>query len=114
MIHGASVSNEEKYLGTKDQERFDVVDLGARNILKQAEKWGVNKVVMISSGSVYGNSEGQAISEKLQTSPDIKNIESCYSEAKRAAEVRHMIYSRTCGVNVSIARCLHSMVQVYP
>jgi len=106
LIHAASVGNREKFLGVDEQERFDVVDIGTRNILQQSEKWKLNKVLMISSGSVYGDNGQNRVDESCRIGPDtVNNPEACYAEGKRAAEVRAIMHGRKYSVNVTIARC---------
>lgn len=108
VIHGASTSNTDKFKGASALARFDTILNGARHLLKNSVRLGVKKVLFISSGAVYGGASGHEapISESCNTAPDLYgDSESCYSEAKRAAELMHVLFSREYGIEITVARC---------
>ncbi len=107
IIHGASVSNKEKFSGASELERFNVIYEGSRNILDIARINNVKKLLYISSGSVYGKpSSGLNIKEDFTSAPDVLNDpEACYSEGKRSAELLHKIYANKDNFDYTIARC---------
>ncbi len=117
VVHAASVSNEEKYHGVASSERFDVVLSGTRHLLEVAVKSRAKKILFVSSGSVYGGGDIHSgpTAESCQMAPDvISDSEACYSEAKRAAELQHIICSNTYGVDVTIARCFSFVGPLFP
>jgi nucleoside-diphosphate-sugar epimerase len=107
VIHGASVSSKEKFDGCSPLERYDRLNSGTRYVLDFSVYSKASKFLLISSGSVYGNvTNFSRISENCLNAPDVINdIESCYSEGKRSAELLCAIYSRSCDMEVVIARC---------
>ncbi len=108
IIHGASTSNVEKFNGKSSLDRFENIVFGACHLLRTAVRLGTKKILFISSGGVYGGASGHTgpILESCTIGPDIYgDSESCYSEAKRAAELLHVLYSKTYGVEITVARC---------
>lgn len=117
IVHGASVSNEEKFFGVEASERFDVIFSGSRHLLELAVKANAKKILFISSGSVYGggNNHHAPIKESCISAPDVINDpEACYSEAKRASELQHIIWSYTNDIEVTIARCFSFVGPLFP
>jgi len=109
IIHGASTSNREKFEGISASERFDIIFSGTKNIIDIAESSKAQKVLFVSSGSVYGGTNQEKkikTNERVMNAPDVINdSEACYSEGKRVAELMLSIASKEKNLNFSIARC---------
>jgi len=106
IIHAATDSNSEMYR-INPLLMFDTILNGTRNILDFAVKSEVKQVLFISSGAVYGRqpSELSHVSEDFSGAPEINDINSAYSEGKRAAEMLCALYSSRYSISVKIARC---------
>lgn len=108
IIHGASTSNVEKFTGKSSLYRFENIVFGAHHLLQIAKNLSTKKILFISSGAVYGGASGYTgpISESCNNGPNLySDPESCYSEGKRAAELLHILYSKTYGIEITVARC---------
>lgn len=106
VIHAATeasaVLNEEHPL-----LMFDTIVEGTRRVLDFSVQAGVAKVLLTSSGAVYGRqpSEMTHITEEYSGGPDCQDSRSAYGEGKRAAEMLCSLYSRQYGLQAKIARC---------
>jgi transketolase N-terminal domain/subunit/nucleoside-diphosphate-sugar epimerase len=106
VIHGAAESsvklNEERPL-----EMFDIIAGGTRRVLDFAVSCDARKLLLISSGAVYGKQPSaiERVEETYAGAPDPMDPRSSYGEAKRAAELLCAIYSRAHGIEAKIARC---------
>ncbi len=106
VIHAAtdaSVSlNEEDPL-----LMFDTVVNGTRRVLDFASSHGTRKLLLTSSGAVYGKQPSTLtyIPEDYMGAPDPLDPGSAYGEGKRAAELLCSIYAKTFGIEMKIARC---------
>jgi dTDP-glucose 4,6-dehydratase len=88
-------------------QRYDEIVNGTRNILDYAVKNNVKRVLLTSSGGVYGpqpETLGE-IPESYLGIPDPLNPMSAYSMGKRAAEHLCCLYSDRHGLETTIARC---------
>jgi len=79
---------------------------GTRNVLEAARGWGVQNVLFVSSGAVYGRQPGDLgrVPEDWMGGPDPLTVGSAYSESKRLAELLCGIYGGQYGMSVKIAR----------
>jgi len=86
---------------------YDTITLGTRRVLQFAEKSGVKKLLLTSSGAVYGKQppDMSHISESYLGGPETTQCSSAYAEGKRAAEHMCILHARTCGYECKIARC---------
>ena len=86
---------------------FDTIVSGTQHTLEFAKYCNAKKILMISSGAVYGNQpcEIQHISENYLGAPDQTDLISVYGEGKRVAELLGTIYSKQFAIKVKIARC---------
>jgi dTDP-glucose 4,6-dehydratase len=106
VIHGAVLVND----GDKPASPlaiWDSVVTGSRNILDVARSSGCERVLLLSSGAVYGS--GAAMTSKLAedclTGPEFLNPDMAYAEGKRAMESLAAIYLREYGLQSVLARC---------
>jgi nucleoside-diphosphate-sugar epimerase len=106
IIHAATDSTAK---GATDSPRqmFETIVDGTRNVLAHAARRPGTKVLLISSGAVYGPqpSDVARLGEDHRGAPDVLDPASTYAEGKRAAELLGAIAHKTHGVHVTIARC---------
>lgn len=85
---------------------FDVAVAGTRRVLDLAAASGVSRVLLTSSGAVYGTQPPQLarLAETYSGAPNVLDVGSAYAQGKRAAEWIGCAYARRSGVAVTIAR----------
>ncbi len=79
---------------------FDANLTGTLNLLDACVRWGVEKFVLASTSSLYGESEVQPLHEELPTDRPI----SPYAASKKAAEVLCYTYHDLHGLDVTAFR----------
>jgi nucleoside-diphosphate-sugar epimerase len=86
---------------------FETVAQGTKHALDFALACGATKVLLTSSGAVYGRQPAHVshISEDYPGAPDTMEPLSAYAEGKRAAEFLCSVYGHKYGLDVKIARC---------
>lgn len=106
IIHAAAESN------TKLNEEnpllmFDTVVQGTRRTLEFARRCGVEKLLLISSGAVYGKQPPDLshIPEDYVGAPDTTESRSAYGEGKRTAELLCTLCAKQFGIETKIVRC---------
>ena len=106
VIHAATESasrlNEEDPL-----LMIETIVSGTLRVLKFAQESGVQKLLLTSSGAVYGTQPEDMchIPEEYRGAPDPTNPQSAYSEGKRISELVCSVYNQTDGIEAKIARC---------
>src|SRR5262249_10914463 len=106
VIHAATESSTG--LNEEDPLRMvDTVVVGTRRVLEFARAAGVDKLLMVSSGAVYGRQPPDLpyLSEDYQGGPDQLSPSSAYGERKRLAELLCWIYGQRYCVPAKVARC---------
>lgn len=106
VIHAATEASAK--LNTEDPDRmFDTIVNGTRNVLKAATRHRDAKVLLLSSGAVYGVQplEVARLAEDYCGAPDVLDAGNAYAEGKRAAEQLAAIWHATLGLHITIARC---------
>ena len=85
---------------------FETVVDGTRHVLQMARKCRANRVLMLSSGAVYGAQPWDMthVAEDWTGGPDLSSHRSAYAEGKRAVEMLGAIYRQQHGMDVGIAR----------
>ena len=83
-----------------------IVD-GTRHLLEFAERCGARKLLLTSSGAVYGMqpSEITHVPETYMGGPDPVSPSSVYGEGKRLAEQMCILYAAQAGIECKVARC---------
>ena len=86
---------------------FDTIVEGTRRTLDFAVHAGAKKVLLVSSGAVYGRQtpEMTHIPEDYNGSPDSLDPKSAYGAGKRTAEMLCCLYAKQHGLEPKIARC---------
>lgn len=97
----AKLNNENPLL------MYDTITLGTRRLLQFAEQCSVKKLLLTSSGAVYGKQPADIthIPESYLGGPDQLNSSSAYAEGKRAAEHMCVVHARVHKYQCKIARC---------
>src|SRR5438309_3220608 len=106
VIHAASDSSAE--LNAKQpQLMFDTIVEGTRRCLDFAARAGSKKLLLTSSGAVYGKQPPDLahVSEDFTGGPDPLDLNSAYAEGKRTAELLCALAAKNTGLQVKIARC---------
>jgi dTDP-glucose 4,6-dehydratase len=86
---------------------IDTIVTGTRRVLDFARSAGARKLLLTSSGAVYGRQPPELthVGEDYIGGPDPTDPRSAYGEGKRLAELLSVIYSRLSGCECKIARC---------
>jgi dTDP-glucose 4,6-dehydratase len=87
-------------------EVMDIIVQGTRNILDVARSSGAKRVLLTSSGAIYGRQppELSHIPEDFSGGPDPADARSVYAEGKRAAEQLCVAFGKQYGIEAVIAR----------
>jgi nucleoside-diphosphate-sugar epimerase len=88
-------------------EMFDAIVGGTRRVLDFVEQAGTRKLLLTSSGAVYGRqpSDLTHVSEDYAGAPDPLAPASAYGEGKRVAEHLCALHARQHSYEVKVARC---------
>jgi len=87
-------------------EMFDTIVSGTRRVLEFAVKSGARRILLASSGAIYGRQppELSHITEDFRGGPDPASTGSAYAEGKRAAEQMCVSFQKKYGIEMKIAR----------
>jgi dTDP-glucose 4,6-dehydratase len=93
---------------------FDTCVTGTRRVLEQMRSTGGRRMLLLSSGAVYGPAPAglARFSETWSGAPDQLSTNSAYGEGKRASELMCAIAAAEHGFEIPIARCF-AMVGPY-
>jgi len=107
IIHGATTTAKETYLGQNSFEKYSVLVDGTRHLLKLIKNKKIKKLLFLSSGSVYGKCSKKISENFLEAySTNNQNFEKVVlGEAKRSAEVLISSFGSIEKVKFNIARC---------
>ena len=105
VLHAAADSTAGAHLAPL-QRYTQIVD-GTRHVLDYAVRQGIPRLLMTSSGGVYGPQPQamERIPEDYHGLPDPLEPAHAYSVAKRCAEHLCILYQQQFGMEVVIARC---------
>lgn len=106
VIHAATEASA-KLNEVDPQEMLDAIIGGTRRVLEFAAQAGVKKLLLTSSGAVYGKQPAEIthVSEDYLGAPDPLMPGSAYGEGKRVSEHMCVVHARQHGYEVKIARC---------
>lgn len=88
-------------------ERYDQIVAGTRNILDLAVATGARRLLLTSSGAIYGAQplDLKSIPEDWSGGPPLADPNTSYGQAKRAAEHLCALYGERHGLETVVARC---------
>ncbi|MGN6527482.1 MAG: NAD-dependent epimerase/dehydratase family protein [Burkholderiaceae bacterium] len=114
VLHAATESTIGPSLGPL--QRYDRIVDGSRNVLDMAVRLGIRRVLVTSSGGVYGPQPAaiERLPEDYGGMPDPLNPQNAYSVAKRAVEHLCALYADQHGLEPVIARCFAFVGQDLP
>lgn len=103
VIHAATVSSH--YVSS--EENVDTIVNGTRRVLAFCEAAGLERLLFVSSGAVYGPQppDMPTLSETYLGGPDPTALASAYAESKRMAELLCVIAANQSRFKLTIARC---------
>jgi dTDP-glucose 4,6-dehydratase len=105
FIHGAADTSPDA--AHHARELFDTIMRGTQRVLDHAVACGTRRVLMISSGAIYGEQppEVSHIPENAPYACSSTDPVDAYAEGKRAMEMLAVCYGREYGIEPVIARC---------
>jgi nucleoside-diphosphate-sugar epimerase len=106
VIHGATAASASLN-SSNPLLMIDTIVQGTKHTLEFAKQSGTKKILLTSSGAVYGRqpSEITHVSEDYLGAPDPLNPANAYGEAKRLSELLCSIASNEHPIETKIARC---------
>jgi UDP-glucuronate decarboxylase len=105
IIHAAADSTNG--YSVDPMYRFEQITFGTKNILEFAINSNIEKILLTSSGAVYGKQPNSItyISENYNGAPDSLKQNSTYGLSKKIAENICCLYSEKYGIKTIVARC---------
>ncbi len=106
IIHAATETNTQ--LTNPDAlTLYDVSVQGTRRVLEFARACRAEKMLLTSSGAVYGRQPPELLQlpEDYTGAPDTVNTRSAYGQGKRASEFLCAAFAELYGLKATIARC---------
>jgi dTDP-glucose 4,6-dehydratase len=106
LIHAATES-VARNAPVSRTELLDTMIRGTEHVLDFAVTHGTSKLLLTSSGAVYGSqpSDLMQIPEDYTGAPNVLDLASVYGEGKRVAEHLCILYSAQSKLECKIARC---------
>lgn len=106
VIHAATEASAKQAAEAPGEMLTTILD-GTRRTLDVAVAAGAKRLLLTSSGAVYGKqpSEMVHLAESYRGAPDSTDVGSIYGEGKRAGELLCALYARQHGLECAIARC---------
>jgi nucleoside-diphosphate-sugar epimerase len=106
VIHAATEAST-KQAAENPIEMLTTILRGTERVLEFAASHGTQKLLLTSSGAVYGSQPPSItqLSEDYAGAPNPLKGESAYAEGKRAAELMCAVYGAKYGIECKIARC---------
>ncbi|MDR3607127.1 MAG: NAD-dependent epimerase/dehydratase family protein [Oligoflexia bacterium] len=103
VIHGAASANAAEN-EAQPLETSRTIIQGTERVLDLARKSGTKRLLLLSSGAIYGKDLPDLIHEDSLLGPNPLDPRSAYGESKRMAELLCAIAAKTTGMEVKIAR----------
>lgn len=106
VIH-AAVAASAALLASDPKEMLETNILGTQRALEFTEKCGAKTFLLTSSGAVYGNQPQNLANtpENYLGAPSSLEPSSAYAEGKRCSELMSVLFGKTSGIDIKIARC---------
>jgi len=105
VVHAATDSDTAKIVA-EPLETLETIVQGTRRVLDFAAQAGAKRVLLTSSGAVYGRQPPGVthVSEDYAGAPDVRSAAASYGEGKRVSEMLGAIYARQHGLEVVLTR----------
>ena len=107
IIHAASNASPNFFV-KMPVEVFKSNIYGVCNLMDYGLKHGLKRLLLVSSGEVYGEGDGRVFTEDYSGYVDTTSPRSCYPSSKRAAETLCISYCAEYGIEAVIARPCHT------
>lgn len=106
VIHAATEASA-KLNAEQPSEMFNVIVEGTQHLLNVCKKLGPARILMTSSGAVYGTQASNVTHQPDESlmGPDLHHPGSAYAEGKRVSELLGTFHSLETGQEVNFARC---------
>jgi nucleoside-diphosphate-sugar epimerase len=106
IIHGATETNVQ-LSNPLPLLMFDTSVEGTRRVLELARRCGAKKILLASSGAVYGKqpNEMMHVPEEYLGAPETVDLKSAYGHGKRTAEFLCAAFADQFGIEAKLARC---------
>lgn len=106
IIHAATAASAQLNV-TRPRKMLDTIVRGTERVLEFAEQHGTRRLLLTSSGAVYGPQppELNGIPETYAGAPNCLSAHSAYAEGKRLSELLCAIAAQQSGIEIKIARC---------
>jgi len=106
VIHAAS-NGSPNFFANYPVEVMQSNINGVVHLMEHGRTHGIKRLLYVSSGEVYGQSNGTPFKETDSGYIDPMNSRSCYPSAKRASETLCASYAAEYGMDVCVARPCH-------
>jgi len=105
VLHGATTASAALNQGSPE-EMFSTILDGTRHLLSELEARPPERLLLVSSGAVYGPQprDLSRIPESFSGGPNPLDPSSAYAEGKRAAEHLATLWARRTGAHLVVAR----------
>lgn len=107
IIHAASNASPNFFKQKPVEVMLGNIE-GVKNLMQYGLEHGMQRMVYVSSGEIYGEGDGTEFTEKSSGYVDCASVRACYPSSKRAAETLCMAYGEEYGADVVIARLSHT------
>lgn len=107
IIHAASNASPN-YFHLSPVEVMKANLNGLISLIDYGRNHGLQRMVYVSSGEVYGEGDGKVFAESNMGYIDILSPRACYPSAKRAAETLCASYNAEYDTHITIARPCHT------
>jgi nucleoside-diphosphate-sugar epimerase len=104
LVHMATTSAEETFMGEDQLKKIDLLYNGTRNALEQCGQT-LENVLFTSSGVAYGVNDHPLMAEDDYTGPDTTDTSSALGVGKLTAELIIAYFSSKYKYSYSVARC---------
>jgi nucleoside-diphosphate-sugar epimerase len=108
LIHAAVYNESSPVNPDRNLQMFDTILGGLQHVLEFASQSGINKLLLTSTGAVYGNlpSDGEmkGITENCYSGRDPTDLKNSYHEMRRMAENLCVIFGERYNIQIKIAR----------
>ena len=106
VVHAATEASAKQAAEAPAEMLTTILD-GTRRTLDVAVAAGAQRVLLTSSGAVYGRQPSEVVQlpETYAGAPDCTQVASIYGEGKRASELLCALYAKQYGIECAIARC---------